>query len=283
MTPAAHSERNKMKIGLAIGGGLAVLTLGLGGPPALAQAPGAPAAGPSRDAQGQSWISGVWVRDGDPSGAVGEGADSLYTRASVMGTAEGTPVPLKPGPAAIVDKRLKDAAAGHPYASTQARCLPPGMPDMMYEFGPMQYLETPGQITVLRQEFWFFRIVHLGAKHPADPDPSFMGDSVGHWEGDTLVVDTIGLTEKTGVRFVIPHSEDLHIVERFSLTPQGTMEDRMTIDDPQVFTHPWSMAMTYHRLKTPLQEYICENNRNGVDAAGNETSVMPGAGVKVSK
>jgi hypothetical protein len=273
-----------MKLGLAIG--LTALALGAGAaraqlpPPTPAQT--AAEKGPARDAQGRSWISGVWVAQQDPSGSVGGAADYIYSREAVMGTAEGFPLPIKPALAPLVDKRLKDAAAGHPYASTQARCLPPGVPDMMYEFGPMQYLETPGQITILRQEFWFFRLIKMGGKHAADPDPSFMGDSIGHWEGNTLVVDTVGLTEKTGIRFIIPHSEKLHITERFSLTPEGLMQDRLFVDDPEVFTKPWSMVQTYKRLDNPLQEYICENNRNGVDAEGNETSVMPGAGVKVS-
>jgi hypothetical protein len=256
--------------------GLAVLAIYAGVLSDAAQAPLA-TDGPARDAQGQSWISGVWVRDGDPSGSVGEAADSLYTRESVMSTADGTPLPIKPGPRAIVEKRLRDAAAGHPYASTQARCLPPGVPDMMYEFGSMQYLETPGQITILRQQYTFFRIIRLGARHPDDPDPTFLGNSVGHWEGNTLVVDTIGLTAKTGIRFIIPHSERLHVVERFSLTREGKMQNRMTIEDTEVFTRPWTMVMEYHRLNTLLEESFCENNRNGVDGEGNETTLMPNA------
>ena len=263
-----------MKFSLACGCGLAALVLALGTVPATAQAlqSFAPASTPKE----QAWLSGIWVKVGDPKGAVGEAADSLYSRQTVMTDADGKPVPFRPGPLAIVEKRLKDAAAGHPYASTQARCLPPGVPDMMFEFGLMEFLQTPGQVTVLRQEFGFYRVIPLSGKHPADPDPTFMGNSVGHWEGGALVVDTIGLTEKTGIRFIIPHTEDLHLVERYSLLPNGNMQIRATVEDPKIFTRPWDMVTELHRLDGGLTEYICENNRNGVDAQGNETSIMPG-------
>lgn len=219
---------------------------------------------------GPGSLTGVWVKVGDPSGSVQVDSE-LYDPNIVLKTAGGAPVPLQPWAARLVDSRLKDAAAGHPYASTQARCLPPGVPDMMFEYGPVQILETPGQVTILRQELTFFRIIRMNQHHLRHSAPSFAGDSVGRWQGDTLLVDTIGLTDKTGVRFIMPHSQDLHVIERYRRIDKDQIEVRATIDDPKTFTKTWTEVNRLKRLTTPLTEYFCENNRNGVDANGNET------------
>jgi hypothetical protein len=199
-------------------------------------------------------------------------------RVGVLTTGDGTPLPLQPWAAAVVEKRLSDAEAGHPFASTKTRCLPGGIPDMMFGSGPMQILETPGQVTVLRQEFTFFRIIKLNQKHAVDPDPGYLGDSIAHWEGDTLVVDTIALSDKTTIKGVIPHSEQLHVIERLRPTGKETMEIRATIEDPQAFTKPWTMVTRLRRLPDGLIEYFCENNRNAPDASGHTGMQMPSTG-----
>jgi hypothetical protein len=226
---------------------------------------------------GPGSISGVWQKIGAPNGS--PVLDDMYEpRAKVLATEDGTPLPAQPWAAAVVEKRLADAEAGHPFASTKTRCLPGGIPDMMFGSGPMQILETPGQVTVLRQEFTFFRIIRLNQKHAADPDPTYLGDSVGRWEGDTLVVDTIGLSDKTTIKGVIPHSEALHVVERIRPTGRDTMEITATIEDPRTFTRPWTMVTHLRRLRGGLIEYYCENNRNAPDANGYTGMQMPASG-----
>jgi hypothetical protein len=139
---------------------------------------------------------------------------------------------------------------------------------------PVQILETAGQVTLLFEEQNHFRIIHLNGTHPADPDPGFMGHSIGHWEGSVLVVDTVGLTDRTSIDQVgMPHSEDLHVIERFRRADANTLEVTVTIDDPQTFSRRWDAKAVFQRAAagTEIQEYICENNRNPPDAEGHAT------------
>ena len=231
-----------------------------------AQGP-APAAGPGS-------LSGLWQKVGAPNGS--PVLDEMYEPRSGMKTADGAPLPLQPWAAAILEQRLEDAEAGHPYAGTKVSCLPAGVPDMMMGNGVMQILETPDQVTILRQEFTFFRVIHLDSKHPADPDPGYLGHSIGHWDGGTLVVDTIGLSDRTQIKGVIPHTEALHVVERFRRTGPDRLSITATVDDPKTFTKPWTLATTLKRESGELMEYFCDNNRNAPDASGHTSVQMPG-------
>jgi hypothetical protein len=190
-------------------------------------------------------------------------------------TGDGKPIPFRPEVAKLVEDRRKAALDGHPVASNGSSCLSNGMPSMMrppIEL-PLQIIETPNQVTVLFEFYGTFRIIRLNEKHPDDPDPGFMGNSVGHWEGDTLVVDTIALNDKTQVAGA-PHSEDLHLIEHLRRTGKDTLQDRITIIDPKTFTRPWDWVINLKRVPgMRIREYVCENQRNGVDANGN-TSVQ---------
>jgi hypothetical protein len=108
------------------------------------------------------------------------------------------------------------------------------------------------------------RRVYLDVPHSANVKPSWYGESVGHYEGDTLVVDTIGLNDKTFVdNFRTPHSEKLHVVERIKLVDGGkAMQVEMTFDDPDAFNAPWSVTQRYDRIRQPMPEEVCaENNQ----------------------
>jgi hypothetical protein len=223
---------------------------------------------------GPGSLSGVWTNADYPR-------DAAYNpREHVRRTVDGRLPPLQPWAAELLEKRVKASESGRVFASMKSQCLPPGMPAMMFPAGtPIQILETPGQVSMLVEEPNFFRIIHLNQKHAADPDPSFMGDSVGHWEGDTLVVDTIGLTDKTTIDAAgMPHSEDLHVIERLRRAAKDTLEDLITIDDPKTFTSTWTTA-THFRLRTGMQimEYICQNNRNLADENGQIGTQLPAA------
>jgi hypothetical protein len=236
--------------------------LGLVAMPALLAAqPAAPST-----PKGPGSLNGIWMN----ASYVGTGRGTPRDRA--IKTADGTPPPLKPEAAAILDKRIADADAGRIFGNSLSRCLPGGMPEMMLGAPyPIQFSESPGQITMLFEEQNHFRIIHMDAKHPADPDPSWMGHSIGHWEGDTLVVDTVGLNDRATLDMVgTPQSESLHLVERYRRVAPDRVELRITVSDPATFTKPWVIASALRRgaPETGIGEYICENNRNNVDANG---------------
>jgi hypothetical protein len=108
------------------------------------------------------------------------------------------------------------------------------------------------------------RRVYLDVPHSANPKPSWYGESVGHYEGDTLVVDTIGLNNKTYLdNFRTPHSEKLHVVERWKLVDDMTLEVTLTVDDPETFQEPWKAVNRYRRIQRPrASEEVCaENNQ----------------------
>ena len=154
-----------------------------------------------------------------------------------------------------------------------ANCLPPGLPAIMTQPYPMEFLLTPGQVTIVIEAYNQIRHIYTdGRPLPEDPDPTFYGTSIGHWEGDTLVAETVGFEDiPRGLTF--PHSDKMKIVERFKLTAPDTMSIQTTIIDPEALTAPYSMGartLTRHRSWT-IAEYICEeNNRNYVDANGKE-------------
>jgi hypothetical protein len=194
-------------------------------------------------------------------------------RPRVPTTVDGKPAPLLPGAAELLEKRILDADRGYPFANTLSYCLPGGMPLMIIGGAPypIQILETPGQVSMLFEEQNHFRTIRLDARHPEDPDPSFMGNSVGKWEGDTLVVDTIALSDRTTIDQVgMPHSEDLHLLERYRRIDRDTLEVLVTITDPKVFSSSWQTKAVYKIAPpdTGVSEYICENNRNTPDSQG---------------
>jgi hypothetical protein len=144
------------------------------------------------------------------------------------------------------------------------RCLPPGVPrTTLMGLFPMQIVQTPKTVVMLFEVFHLFRVIPIDAKHPDDLDPSFMGDSVGHWEGDTLVVDVTGFNDKTWLSGVGTfHSEKLHVVEKFTRVDLNTIVYEDTVEDPVVLTGPWTRHGTIMlRPTTRLREYECvENN-----------------------
>jgi hypothetical protein len=234
-------------------------------PPQATGAIPAPVNPQAQNATDQPNISGIWIIKDYVF--VGRPPAERMVR-----TTEGTPAPLQPWAAELYRKRMEESDAGSPYATTASQCLPGGMPAMMlgapYDF---QIIQSPGQVTTIHEEQHAFRLIYLDEMHPGDVDPTFMGHSVGHWERATLVIDTVGLTDKTSIDFNgMPHSEQLHITERVRRLDADTLEDVLTFDDPKTFLRPWSTRRTYKRAPTGerLVEYICENQRNTPDNKG---------------
>ena len=232
-------------------------------------------------------FTGVWeVGLGGGGGrAGGRGAAAAKGRgapgAAPAGRAGNAPVgraggrgPGRAGPSLTPEYAAKaqaTQAARAEEASLTANCLPPGLPGIMGQPYPMEFLLTPGQVTIVIEAYNQIRHIYTdGRPLPEDPDPTFYGTSVGHWEGDTLVAETVGFEDiPRGLTF--PYSDKMKIVERFRLTAPNTMSIETTIVDPEALTAPYSMGtrtLTRHRNWT-IAEYICEeNNRNYVDANG---------------
>jgi hypothetical protein len=212
--------------------------------------------------QARAGLSGVWIVTSFVNSY--RPLEERITR-----TIEGDPVPLLPWAQKIYDQRLADARAGKAFADTEAYCIASGMPRVMRGPNyPMQILQTPGQITMLFEALHNIRFIYLDEPLPPQEDweYSLFGHSVGRWEGDTLVVETVGLTDLTTLDKVgLPHTKQLRVTERIRLTSPDTFEDVITIDDPGAFTRPWSIRATYKRMPpgSRISEYECNlNNRN---------------------
>jgi hypothetical protein len=152
---------------------------------------------------------------------------------------------------------------GLPPVSTGMACIPEGMPGMMQGTFPMEILETPGQVTIIQEAYNQVRRVFLGAPQiaPQDAEPRFAGHSTGRWDGNTLVVETVGIKESVRFRNT-PHSTQMRITERFRLVNDEILENQVTIEDPEYLVKPWTWTWMYKRWPGyRIEEYVCEDNR----------------------
>jgi len=144
-------------------------------------------------------------------------------------------------------------------------CFPPGVPRIYLHPFPMEIIQTPGRVIMFFEFSHFVRQIFTdGRPHSTDLGPTWMGDSIGTWEGDTLVVDTTSFNDKTWIdRAGHPHSEALHVVERIRRTDRNTLQDDITITDPTAYTRPWGGSLRFE-LKPDwhITEMICEDNVN---------------------
>ena len=146
-------------------------------------------------------------------------------------------------------------------------CLPPGVPRVMLIPFPMQVVQIPGEVIMLFEYDHFSRHIYLDRRqHPKELDLTWMGDSIGWWEGNTLVIDTAGLNDKTWLDQVgHPHSDALHVVERIRRIDRDTLQDDLTIDDPKAYQKPWTGRQVFKLRPTwHLLEYVCTDGRAGV-------------------
>ncbi len=158
------------------------------------------------------------------------------------------------------DKRNAMLKAGTPLADPSTLCLPEGMPSVMGAIFPLQILQTPGQVVVLEEFLSQTRRILLNKKMPPveEVTPSHFGYSIGRWEGNTLVVTTLGVREDTQF-FEIPHSTEMKITERIRLTKPGYLENQIVIEDPKVLLEPYRFTFGYKRNNEyEITEYLCE-------------------------
>jgi hypothetical protein len=142
-------------------------------------------------------------------------------------------------------------------------CLPHGIPRLMFVPLPMQIFQVPGMILMYQEAGNQLRQIHLDRGHKKDLDPTYNGDSVGKWDGDTLLIDTVGFNDITWLDHAgLPHTDALHVVERIRRADHNTLVDDFTIEDPKAYTKAWTASQTYH-LKPgwEIAEYVCDNNK----------------------
>ena len=253
------------RIGLWLSLGLAISAA----PPALAQFNvTAPPHKPSDDKRD---FSGIWTPD----------QSNIY---SYPPQGQRQFPPLKGKYAAAYEATLKAAAEGKPVNDPGAACLPGGMPRIMVNPYPMEVLHNKDRVTILFEYQNQIRRIFLdGRKHPEDIYPTYLGDSIGHWEGDVLVVETIGMRGDTMFDATgIPHSEKISVVERIYKEGPTKLVNDITSIDPEALNKPWTVKRTYTlRPDYQIMENVClENNRNPVDANGVTTTILADGVVK---
>lgn len=168
---------------------------------------------------------------------------------------------LKPGTAPSSDAKI----------ATGETCLPIGVPTVMSKPYPFEFVFAPGRITMLMEFDGLVRRIYTdGRKHPEDPDLTYGGHSLGHWDKDTLIVDTVGLLPEVKIAPGVAADSTAHIIERIRLTGPDTLAIEFTIDEPSKLNKPWIYTRTYQRHRDwEVQEYFCQQNpRLTTDADG---------------
>jgi hypothetical protein len=236
-----------------------------------------PAAAPKppvpRTADGKPDMSGIW--QGGGAGGLAFAVGSANAKAARPGDAAVAAAPAAVIPARVAPPyqdwilpQVREIRNRRNIDDPQSRCLLVGVPRITNEPLPIKIIQTPGEITFLYETFHAFRVIPTdGRKHPDDIDPSFMGDSVARWDGDTLVVDVTGFNDKTwlGAGGATLHTDALHVIERYTRADYDTITYEVTIDDPKAFTKTWSPAPSFLSLRPGerLHEYECiENNED---------------------
>jgi hypothetical protein len=181
--------------------------------------------------------------------------------------ADGAEIPMQPWAKKLYQERLDNYGKDRP----SGRCLPHSVTDFDAHFTPKKIIQTPGQMTMLFESYHSYRQIFTdGRPLPEVREAAWLGYSVGKWEGDTLVVNTIGINENTWLDDGgHPHTDALHITERFRRPDFGHMEVQVTIDDPKTYTKPWTVKIPWEYVAdTELLDWVCENEKDFVHQVG---------------
>jgi hypothetical protein len=231
-----------------------------------------------RSADGKPDLSGLWQTDSAPpkilerlipgaTNGAGEEPLSQYF-INILSDFEAQEAPLRPAAAAQFQQR----APTFSNVSPLSHCLPEGMPLVEMAPAPYKIIQTPGLTFMLYERDTTFRQVYTdGRKLPDDPQPSWLGYSVGKWDGDSLVVDTIGFNDRGWLDARgHTHSEALHLTERFRRLDFGHMEVQMTIDDPKTYTGPFTIKLKQRLLADSdlLESFCAENEKDSAHVEG---------------
>ena len=172
---------------------------------------------------------------------------------------------LKPEYMAKWQQISKTLVAGSSEYDFTAKCLPPGMPAVMSMFYGMEIMQNKDKITFFSELNDALRRVYLDGRKPSQKvldDPTYAGYSTGHWEGDTLVVDTVAIRGDTFIEGITPHSDEMTVKERIRFLSPGLLEDRIVVTDAKALTKPWETVKTYRRATREsgtdeLREFAC--------------------------
>ena len=202
----------------------------------------APTGPTPRTADGKPDLSGVWGYGG---------ITSDIARDYDVGE-----LPMTP----LADKLFKERQANLGKDDPEARCLPTGVPRR--DPYPTKIIQEKNLVVILFEgNIHSYRQIFLDRGHPKDLAPTWYGDSVGHWEGDQLVVDTIGSNGKLWLDMAgHPASDQLHVIERYSRPDFGHLKLEVTIEDPVMYTRPWKMSYITPMQEGDIIEYICQEN-----------------------
>ena len=193
-------------------------------------------------------LAGIWMLEGD---------------FSTLKASDGKLPPLKPEAQRKYAAALAARKAGKPAFDTLTRCLPHGLPRLMFAPYPIEVIQEAKQVTFLHEAHHMPRMVYVGDKLPANDelDGNYMGFSAGHWDGDTLVIDSGGFNDITTLdKAGLPHSDQMTLNERMRLIDGGArLEDIITITDAESYTKPWSVRVTFKRMPADywLKEFVC--------------------------
>ena len=216
---------------------------------------------------GKPDLQGVWQRPYTPDmsrngrGQVGYAEPPFLTTDSADKRLEmhkaGTWADLPFTAAGLDDWKTYDPTNGDYTGS----CLPFGMSRSMNSPDPLQIMQNDKYIGLLFEQNSWFHMVKLNREHPKTVEPTWFGDSVGRWDGDTLVIDTVGFNGNTRLDTIgHPHSDALHMIQTLKRTDAGHIAYTVTIDDPKAYTKPWKNDRTFTLMNTEVIEYSCEEN-----------------------
>lgn len=217
-------------------------------------------------ADGKPDLSGVWLTDSDPSFVPVTVEHIALPRHFVNVAADMAPedVPLQPWAAALFEQRLANQGTDSP----AAHCQPTGLPMLDALLLPYKIVQTPQLILMLYEENTVFRQIFLDGREPVeDAQPRWMGYSTGRWEGEALVVETVGFDDRSWLDALgHPHSESLRLIQRFRRRDAGHLEIETTIADPAAYTKPFTYTITATLLPDEdLLEYFCAENEKDAD------------------
>jgi len=180
---------------------------------------------------------------------------------------------LKPWAAEAMRKSNEEVLAGKFPFTARSSCMPAGVPGFsLFVVEPVFFVQSPKEVLIIYSGDQQVRRVSMNVPHSANPKPSWYGESVGHYEGDTLVVDTIGLNARTFLdNYRTPHTEKLHVIERYRLVNDGrVLENLIWVEDPDTFNQPWSASQRYRKVQQgPMDEQVCAENTRDTGLFGN--------------
>lgn len=209
----------------------------------------------------------VWAQTPDLRGIwqVRNNANANLEAAGVIVEPSHGKIPYREDAISEAERNFRNRATEDPVL----RCFQPGVPRATYIPEPFQIFQRPGRVYIVYQHVHAYRVIFTDGRPHYDSGIEFyMGDSRGHWEGNTLVVDVTNFKPETWLDAAGNfHSEKLHVVERYTRTGDDTMDYEATIEDPDVFEHPWKIRMTLYRHTEPnfqLLEHECERDASGV-------------------